>query len=112
MTECSFNIDLKDSVAVVTIRGQINSLNAARFEQQLDSVLLKKRYHIILDMRQLEQMTSAGLRVILQTVKIAQSYGGKLVLAAVPASISELIDLTGFPFHIATDVETALKSLG
>ncbi len=82
---------------LVKASGRIDSLTAPELAEAMDEILNAGRYKIVLDMEDVDYMSSAGLRVLINTQKTCKRYNrGELVLARVPQRIYEALDLAGF----------------
>lgn len=94
--------------------GRIDGANAREFESALHATLGKHDSALILDMRSLSYISSAGLRVILMAAKILQSRGGKFVVCSLSDSINEVFEISGFNRIIPTHTtrSEALAALG
>ena len=94
---------------VVTISGRIDSSTAPKLEELLKKLNEDGRYKVVLDMKEVEYLSSSGLRVIIDTQKNCRHLNrGELVLASVPDRIKGTLDLAGFlPFFKLYDGITA-----
>ncbi len=82
---------------MLMLKGRIDSATAPQFSQALDTITESGRFKIVVDMSQLEYMSSAGFRALLATQRACKRYNrGEVVLAAVPARIQEALELAGF----------------
>jgi anti-sigma B factor antagonist len=91
--------------------GRVDSFTAPKLAEALDQITNSGRYKIILDMEDVEYMSSAGLRVLINTQKTSKRYNrGELVLARVPKRIYEALELAGFVplFKFFDDVTAAV----
>jgi len=90
-------------VDLLIAEGTINSETAPQFEQALEERLDKGTSNLILDLEQVDYMSSAGLRAMVAAYKRAKSQGGTLVLAAPSDRVREVLDLGGlievFPIY-------------
>lgn len=96
---------------LVKVQGRIDSSTAPAFAEALAAITGEGRYRIALDFSQLEFISSAGLRVLINTQKECRRYNrGELVLACVPTNILNALDLSGFVelFKFFPDVVTAV----
>ena len=81
-------------VDVVTVSGRIDS--ATELDRVLTSIVEAGRYRICLDLKDLEYMSSAGIKVLISTLKTCKRWNrGDLRLANVPPRISDVFDLAG-----------------
>ncbi|MEJ2706539.1 MAG: STAS domain-containing protein [Anaerolineales bacterium] len=82
---------------VVAAEGRIDSYTAPKLAEAMESVTESGRYKIVFDMQGVEYMSSAGLRVLINTQKTCKRYNrGEVVLAQVPQRVYEALDLAGF----------------
>lgn len=78
----------------LTIEGRLDTTTAPEFENTV-SELLNGVSELVLDMTNLEYVSSAGLRVILKAQKIMSNVG-KMKLVGVNESVMEVFEITGF----------------
>ena len=76
--------------------GRFDGSNAAAHEKELLALLVDAVNTIIIDLGELDYISSAGLRVLLVTGKAAKGKGGKVVLSSPKPSILEVIKMSGF----------------
>jgi anti-sigma B factor antagonist len=82
---------------VIKASGRIDSATAPKLAEAMDALTNAGRYKIVLDMSGVEYMSSAGLRVLINTHKICKRYNrGEVVLALVPQRIYDALELAGF----------------
>lgn len=98
---------------VIAVKGRVDSSTAPQFSATLDKVTKDGRFKLVLDMTDLEYMSSAGFRALLATQRTCKRYNrGEVVLAAVPERIKEALELAGFTelFKAYDDTLTAVGS--
>ena len=98
-------------VELITVKGRVDSVEAVGLAKALESALRREKYKIVVDMSQVEYMSSAGFRALGDAQRNSQRHqGGEVVLARVPALIHEALEMVGFThyFHIENSVEAAL----
>ncbi len=82
---------------VITVTGRVDSSTAPKFSAVLEKINDNGRFKIVVDMRGLEYMSSAGFRALLSAQRNCKRYNrGEVVLAAVPNQIKEALELAGF----------------
>ena len=83
--------------AVVEASGRIDSSTAPKLAKVFDELTGKGECNLVLDMGDVDFISSAGLRVLIDTQKTCHRMNrGRLVLANVPEPIYEAFDLAGF----------------
>lgn len=98
---------------LIKISGRVDSQTAPQLRAAIDEITDNGRYKIVLDMENVEFISSAGLWVIVNAQKQCRRYNrGAVVLANVPENIRSILDLAGFiPFlKIYSDVTEAVGS--
>jgi len=82
---------------MVKPNGRVDSSTAPQLAKALDEITDAGRFKIILDLEQVDFMSSAGLRVLISTQKTCKRNNrGEVALAAVPKRIHDALDLAGF----------------
>ena len=99
-------------VSVVEVEGRIDSANATEFENALSSLTKQGKNNIVLDLSQVDSISSAGLRVLVNTRKAVKAAGGDLVLAQPSDRVKETLDIAGLDvlFEAFDDREAAVGS--
>ena len=100
------------TVKVVSLSGRLDAYAANDVEQKLDSLAAIKQVHLVLNLRQLEYMSSSGLRVLLTTLRKATKQQGEIRLACLNPSVKDVLDIAGFTqfFKIYDKEEDAISS--
>jgi anti-sigma B factor antagonist len=82
---------------MITIKGRIDSATAPQLTQALEAANNSGKYKLVVDMSELEYMSSAGFRALLAAQRNSKRYNrGEVVLASVPDRIREALELAGF----------------
>ena len=98
-------------IELITVRGRVDSVEAAGLAHALESALRRGKYKIVVDMSLVEYMSSAGFRALGDAQRNSQRHHrGEVVLAQVPPLIHEALELVGFTeyFHMEDSVAAAL----
>jgi len=89
----NISINEEDSVARVALVGALNTDTAPSFEERLQSVVDKNYAITVLDMKDLDYISSAGLRVIFKAAKQAKVAGNKLAAANRKPHIDKVFEI-------------------
>ncbi len=98
---------------VVKAVGRIDSQTASELAQVFDSIIDAGRFNIVFDMQDVDYISSAGLRVLIDVQKTCKRWNrGKVVLVNVNPSVREVLDLVGFEplFQSFDDLASAVGS--
>jgi anti-anti-sigma factor len=88
--------DIAGEVTVLEVKGRIDSTTAPVLGEKLTGALATPQRRLVLDLRQLEYISSAGFRVLLLAAKRAEEAGSRFVLCSVSGKVRQLFDLGGF----------------
>ncbi|MBL8091330.1 MAG: STAS domain-containing protein [Anaerolineales bacterium] len=99
----SFSVSQSASggVAVVVISGRVDSLSAVTLESELTKVM-KNHKKIVLDMKNVEYVSSAGVRTIMKVLQSTQKSGGGLKLASLSNTVKEVLENVGMTQFVKT----------
>lgn len=97
--------------------GQINSANASVLEDSLNEHFNNGERRIVLDLSQLDYVSSAGLRVILVLAKKLRSDSGVMALCNIQPRVEEVLEISGFlailtVFETREQAQAGLAQLG
>ncbi len=98
---------------IVAVNGRIDSYTAPQLSEALTQVTENNIYKIILDLRAVTYVSSAGLRVLIDIQKkCKRDNQGEVVLVGIPPRVYETLELTGFvpQFKFFDDVPTAISA--
>ncbi len=91
----NITVSQEGSTAVAVITGDITHAVAGELQEKLLALLLSVE-DLVLDFGGIGILTSAGLRMLLLLYREAQGGRKKLLLAAVPESVQDVMTVTGF----------------
>lgn len=98
---------------LVKVTGRVDSATAPLVGDVLDEITGEGRYKIVLDLKDLEFLSSAGIWVLVNTQKSCKRYNrGEVILVNVPDRILSTLDLAGLVpfFNISDDLTEAVGS--
>jgi anti-sigma B factor antagonist len=82
---------------MIKVKGRVDSATAPQMAQALENAAEGGKYKLVVDMSELEYMSSAGFRALLAAQRNSKKYNrGEVVLASVPERIREALELAGF----------------
>jgi anti-sigma B factor antagonist len=80
----------------LSIAGRLDTITSVELSNELDKIFAEGAFDIVFDLKGLDYVSSAGLRVFLVAQKQATSKGTKLELTGVSDTVKEVLDITGF----------------
>jgi anti-anti-sigma factor len=84
-----------DKVSVMAVSGRVDSATAPDLENALKQLVDAEKNQIVLDLKNVEYMSSAGLRAMVSTLKAVKRVNGDLRLANPSPRVEEVLRLAG-----------------
>jgi anti-sigma B factor antagonist len=82
-----------DGAAIVTVRGDIDTETAGQLWQYLSYLVGQGHHHIVLDLRGMILIDSAGVEVLARVSAWIRRKGGELVLRSVSPALAQQLEL-------------------
>ncbi len=101
-----------DAALVLELKGKLDVSTSSAAQTKLLSLIEKGYIHLALDLSHLDYISSAGLRVLLSTLKELKNRNGKIVFFGFTDYIKGIFDIVGFTalFPTAASEEEALAT--
>ncbi len=102
-----------EKALIITADGRLDTTTAADFESKCMEIISSGDKNIVIDLKGIEYISSAGLRSILSVGKKVRSDGGNLVFCNLRGMVREVFEISGFSsiFTIHDTREQALEAL-
>ena len=85
-----------DNIVTVNIAGRLDTVTSAEFERTLVPHFSAQGLELVLDCREMEYISSAGLRVVLTAHKNITAKGGRFIIRNINKEVHSVFDMTGF----------------
>jgi anti-sigma B factor antagonist len=95
MDMLSIETDNRQSVSVLKVKGRVDSETAPELDDALAKLLQNNRNKIVLNLQDVNYMSSAGLRAMVKAYQSANKSGGDVRLAAVSEPIEVILRTVG-----------------
>ncbi|MFQ5398766.1 MAG: STAS domain-containing protein [Anaerolineae bacterium] len=114
MSESSLQISVQPlkRVDLITLAGRVDSNSAPILDNALKESVNNGRHRLVLELSQVDYMSSAGLRSLISTLRECKKRNGDLRLAAPSERVTEVFSLAGLDslFQVYDDQTTAVGS--
>ena len=102
------------NAVLVSVSGRMDAVTAPEFEKNLSDLIAKGETAFLVNLGELEYISSAGLRSILATAKKLKEKQGKILFAGLRGPVEEVFKFSGFHsiFKIFDSEEAAFKEIG
>lgn len=92
----TFDIKEQNDGMLATISGRLDTPAAVKAQQEITPLLENANKVITLDCKDLEYISSSGLRLFLTIRKEASAKGGKVIIENINDEIKKVFMMTGF----------------
>lgn len=87
---------MADDSCIIQLDGRLDATNCSVFEDGALAQIANGRRRLLLDLSQLQYVSSIGLRTILLVAKRMKAEGGRLALCSLNPQVSEVFVISGF----------------
>src|SRR5262245_47614100 len=100
-------------IVTLSLSGSLDATTAMAFEEKILAQIESGERRFVIDLAQLDYISSAGLRVFVLAAKRLDSVNGKVVLCSLKDPVREVFDIAGFSsiFSIHGSYDEATKQL-
>ncbi|TGL57325.1 anti-sigma factor antagonist [Leptospira ognonensis] len=106
----SIRSEMMGEVVVVHIQGNMDVHNTHHIEQQLMDIVREARSGVIFDLGAVNFISSAGIRVLVTSLRLCQDLGIKISICSLKPAVEKVFDVIGINqlFQIYPDLNSAL----
>ena len=103
----------KDGILELSISGRLDAVTAVEADKDFNNLISEGHKSLLINLTELDYISSAGLRVLLVVAKRIQHNNGQVVLCALSENVNEVFEISGFSsiFSIFANTEEALSFL-
>ncbi len=103
--------DENPDVSVISVKGYVDTTTSTDLEDSLKRLLGKGRYDIVIDLANVNYISSAGWGIFISEIKEIRENGGDLKLAAMVGDVYEVFELLEFQ-TILESFDTVAEAVG
>jgi anti-sigma B factor antagonist len=108
-----FKIALREEnrISIVELKGYLDAHTAPELEKALQQLMSNKKFNIIVNCRDLNYISSAGLGVFMAFIEDVRQQRGDIKLSNMSPKVYNVFDLLGFPilYEIFNDEKEAIS---
>ncbi len=106
------NSSKQGDVNLVQVSGRLDANSSPELEKELVNMLESGEKDFLIDLAELDYISSVGLRVLLMAAKKAKVLNGKVALISLREHVLEVFEIAGFTaiFPIYANIEEALEN--
>lgn len=101
----------ENNAVVVSIKGRMDAVTTPEIESRLSQLIDSGEKKLLINLQQLDYISSAGLRALLATAKRLKSEHGDVAFANLEGHVKEVFEISGFYsiFKVFDSTEMALE---
>ncbi len=102
-----------NGLTVVSLKGRLDINTHGQLEAELNALVGKGQAKVLVDVKDLEYISSAGLRVLLSAAKQFKKINGTIALASLTPNVRQVFEISGFTsiFPLYASREDALAKI-
>ncbi len=104
---------MEDNVAVISLKGRLDVHLSADIEAELNNIIRdNKTCHLLLNLKDVEYMSSSGLRIFVSTMRVLKESRRKLKLSNMNNAVKKIFEVVELMdmFDIYETEDEALRS--
>ena len=90
------NIQQHENEVVVSLNGELDTVATTNMSEVLGRVTDLASQHLVIDCKDLEYVSSSGLRFFMQLKKSSEQHGGSVEIRNLNDDVAEIFRLSGF----------------
>ena len=87
-----------NNISIIKVGGYIDTTTSAELEHSLDQLLNSQKYKIIIDLKDVDYISSAGWGIFISEIKGIREKGGDLKLVGMISDVYEVFELLEFHY--------------
>jgi anti-anti-sigma factor len=102
----------RGDVVIITVKGKLDVFTSPALEEKLRGLIAAEEKQVVVDLSEVDYISSSGLEAFLVGAKKAREISGQLALCGLKDQIRQIFDVTHFSsiFSIYPSQEEAIKS--
>lgn len=107
------NVTNVEKGILVSVTGRMDAVSSPEFEKELGKLIDENNVNFVVNLKELNYISSSGLRTVLITAKKLKGKNGRILLASLQTVVKEIFEISGFSaiIPIYESVEEAIESL-
>ena len=97
------------NIAVVSIEGSLDTNTSKEADDQLTKLVDEGRVKLLIDLTNLDYISSSGLRILVATSKKLKPLKGEMRICGLNETVNEVFEISGFTmiFNVLKTIEEA-----
>lgn len=103
-----------NDISILNLKGFLDANTAPNLESTIEELINNSKYKILVNFKELDYISSAGLGVFMSQIETLRDNGGDLKMSSMQSKVYSVFELLGFPmiFEICDNQEECVKKFG
>ncbi len=103
----------RENILILRVIGRLDATTSKTMEERLLSIIDSGEGRLVIELSQLDYISSAGLRVFLLAAKRMGNTNGRMILCSLKDAVKQVFDIAGFSsfLTLAGSTEEAINNL-
>jgi anti-sigma B factor antagonist len=102
--------EIQNDINIYRLKGRLDSDTSQGFEQKLFQAISEGAKNMVVDFKDIDYISSAGLRVIIKANKALIREDGRIILCSMQKYVREIFNMTGIDAFVPT-LDTMVDAL-
>lgn len=109
----TIGIEKVNDICVAALKGRLDVTTSAELDGAIGGLVSSGEKKVLFDLRELDYISSAGLRSLLSAAKKLKALDGKIALSSLNSNVAEVFKISGLSefFDIFNSKDDAVASL-
>jgi anti-anti-sigma factor len=90
------NISRSDGTIVMSLKGRMDAVSSPDFDRAVQELMENGERHFLINLSELEYISSAGLQSLLAAAKRLEQIEGEISLSNLKGAVQEVFEISGF----------------
>ena len=105
-------INNEGDISIISLTGSLDTNTSKEAEDQINKLIEEGSIKLLIDLTDLDYISSSGLRILLSTSKKLKSLRGEMRICGLNETVNEVFEISGFTmiFNVLKTLEEAKAS--
>lgn len=100
----------RGDLIILRLKGRLDAISSPGIEKQVFDNINNGWHNMLFDFREVDYLSSAGMRMLLSTTRKLKTLSGKLVVSNVNVNVMDVLKMSGFD-HVLEIVQNEEEAL-
>lgn len=102
--------EVKDDILILRVKGRLDAISSPIAEKKIFAAINNGRTKLLFEFSGVTYLSSAGMRMLLSTLKKLRTLSGHLIVCSVTTNVMDVLKMSGFD-HVLELTSTEAEAL-